>query len=277
MNDINKFDINKFKNILKIENNNCLFYLKKNGKIIYYPINKNNNYLCILNDNLNIISQYFPLLEGKNESEILQKLIILKYLQNSDTKYFIFKFKKETNNDYIYTFKEKNIEKFIIYYYYSHNIKKYTSLKNQIEEYLAFCYIINKLLYKRITDNKIFIKLFYEKYILIIKEEIYNKYKISLNNFPNYNKLYLFLKDKGYVEYYYNIITKKIVKISKKIEKKFILNKLDYEKFKLKKIKLIKNYKDIDLFELIDKHLNKKFDKTSIKNKFIAICKKYNI
>jgi len=268
-------DIKKFKNILKIKNNNCLFYLKKNGKIIYYPNNKNNNYLCILNDNLNIISQYFPILEGKTEIEILQKLIILKYLQNNNIKYFIFK--KESNNYYICTFKEKNIDIFISYYYYSKNIKKYISSKNYIVEYLAYCYILNKLLYNKISNNKNFIKVFYEEYIHIIKHKIYNKYKKTLHNFPNYNKLYLFLKDKGYIDKYYNDITKKIVKTSKKIEKRFILNKLDYEKFKSKKIKLIKNYRDIDLFELTDNHLNKKFDKTSIKNKFIAICKKYNI
>ena len=276
--DIKDKDIINFKNILKIDNKNCQFYLKKNGKIIYHPINKNNNYLCILNHNLNMVSNYFPLLNGKNEIEILQKLIIFKHLQNNDTKYFILKEKNKTKNILICTFKEENIEKFITLFYYTTNTKKILNYNYlNINECLAYSYVIKKLLFKKILKDKIFIKLFYEDYIHLIKHKIYNKYKITFNNFSNFNKLYLFLKDKGYVDKYYNGITNKIVKISKKIEKKFLSNNLDYQKFKKRKLKLIKNYKDIDLFELIDNHLNKKFDKTSIKNKFIAICKKYNI
>ena len=60
-----------------------------------------------------MVSNYFPLLNGKNEIEILQKLIIFKHLQNNDTKYFILKEKNKTKNILICTFKEENIEKFI--------------------------------------------------------------------------------------------------------------------------------------------------------------------
>lgn len=271
----------KYNSLFNINKNKCLFYLKKNGKIIYYPTYKYNNYLCILNNRINILLQYFPVLDDVDENAIVKKLLILKFLQKNDIKYIIFKKNIFKNNDYIYTFKETNIDKIITYLYYI-DIVFTNKIQNTIiesdEKYLAYFYILNKLIYTEILNENNFIKLFYENYIYLIDDKIKEKYNVSIKNFPNYHELYLFLKKNGYVDYYYKKMVKKILKISKDLEKKLLTkHDIKFETFRDKKLKTIKNYKDINLINLLDTHLNEKFDKTYIKNKFIELCKKYNI
>ena len=268
---------NTYKNIFPLKLNNCSYFLKKNGTFIYYPVYINNNYICILNNYLNLDVSFFPILKGKDENDILNRLLILKFLQNNDVKYYLSKSTHKKPIKQIWTFKEKNIEIFTEYLFYIKNIKKIINGKYDSNNLLAYNYILNKLVYNKLSDNKNFIQLFYKIYINLIKKDLFDKYNISYNNFSNYNKLYLFLKKNGYVNYYYKSIMPKIIKLSKKLENKFKSDKINYDKFKDKKIQLIKNYRDIDLFKLINTDLNKKFDKTSIKNKFIELCKKYNI
>jgi hypothetical protein len=290
--------------------NQCMYYLKKNGKMLHYNMNSYNKYLCIISGYLNFNFNYFPLLEDKNEHYIIKKLLVLKYLQNNNLKYIIFNKNKTIyyiNTDYICSFKENNIDKIIrfIYYYdvilYDYNkykiiypldkkkhIKTKTKTKTKtskkidlygvnILNYMSFLYITNKLIFKKISNNTNFIKIFYECYISHIDVELKDKYNVSIHDFPNYHELYLFLKKKGYVKKYYNHFTQKIIKNANKLEEKAFKNMSEYEAFKNEKLKEIKSYKDIDLFDLIKNNLNKKFDKRFIKNKFIELCKKYNI
>lgn len=170
-----------------------LVFLKKNGTFIYYPIYINNRYLCILNNYVNLNVSYFPILQGKDENDILNRLLILKFLQNNNVKYYLSKSAYNKPFNEIWTFKEKNIEIFTQYLYYIKYIKKFVG-EYYFENYLAYHYILNKLVYNKLSDNKNFIQLFYNKYINLIKQELNDKYNISFNNFSNYNKLYLFLK-----------------------------------------------------------------------------------
>ena len=73
----------------------------------------------------------------------------------------------------------------------------------------------------------------------------------TLNSFPNYNELYIFLKKKGYIKKYYDDYAKKIIINYVKFYKK-----LDTEK-KLIKIKKtiqnkIKDFNKIDLSKYIN-------------------------
>jgi hypothetical protein len=143
---------------------------------------------------------------------------------------------------------------------------------------LSLSFLYAKLISSnKINNNSIFISLFYYKFIKEIQEEIYKKYNIRINkDLPNYHALYIFLKDKGYVDKFYNNITKKIIKTYKKIYKK-ILNHHLFNNYMEKQKEEIKLFSDIDILKMIDSKLDSKFNKKYIKNKFINLSKKYNI
>jgi hypothetical protein len=50
-----------------------------------------------------------------------------------------------------------------------------------------------------------------------------------------------------------------------------------FKAFKDKKLKKVKLFNDIDLLNIVEKNVNKKFNKEFIKNKFIELTKKYNV
>jgi hypothetical protein len=283
----------------------CVYYLKKNGKMIHYNMNNYNKYLCVLNDYLNLNINYYPLLEDKNEYYIVKKLLILKYLQNNDLKYIVLIKDRKSDfinnsiinsyidSDLICSFKISNINKLIKYLYYfdivlkdykkykiivPYNKKKHFYSVNIIN-YLSFLYITNKLIFKKILKKTNCIKIFYDFYIFYLETELKKKYNTSIFYFPNYHNLYLFLKKEGYVKKFYEKLVPKIIKTSVILEKKVLKNSKgkDYDDFKNDIISRIKKFKDVDLFDLIQNNLNKKFDKVFIKNKFIELCKKYNI
>ena len=58
---------------------------------------------------------------------------------------------------------------------------------------------------------------------------------------------------------------------------KKIINDKRINQYKIKKMKEIINFKDVDLIKIIDININNKFNKKYIKNKFIELTKKYNI
>jgi len=264
----------------------CSFELKKNGfykyRITY--LNEYNSYICLINDKIRFHTNdfNFPILLGIHEDEIIKELLIIKYIQKSNIKYINAKNKfknillfKDTiiNNEIllnimslIYIGKNKNKfpEK---YKYFFGNIKKDLCYKFMIKKYFT-----------NNTNKNILIELFYNEYIFtdFIKNELHKKYNKSLSDFENYNKLYLFLKEKGYVDTYYNYYAPIMVKNCKKLYSK-LNDDEDLLKYKNTIPKQIKDFKDLDIFEIIDKKVSNNFNKDYIKNKFIELCKKYNI
>ena len=126
------------------------------------------------------------------------------------------------------------------------------------------------------NNNKILIEIFYHDYLRILYKELYNKYNVIPSDFSNYQDIYLFLKKHGYVDKFYNIYSKIMIKNYTKYYNK-IINDPNFEKFKNKKLKNLKNFSDLNILNLVDKYVNKKFNKKYIKNKFIEIVEKYNI
>jgi hypothetical protein len=140
-------------------------------------------------------------------------------------------------------------------------------------ESLTLSYILLKLVFKHLTSSKIFINIFYSTYLNNIKEEINIKFNKKLTDFSNFNSLYIFLKEKGYVDKFYDFYKPNVIKNYKKIYNQLI-NNPKLIPFKKNKLKNIKNFKDIDLLKLVDKYVNNNFNKIYIKNKFIELSQK---
>lgn len=261
----------------------CSHEFKSDGKFKYLPLFKYNNlyyniYYCIINKikYSEIIS--IPLLSAHNEEELIKQMLILQHIiKNFNLIYF------QLNNDKIVVINndKKILNKVLTYYfikYASNNDKKFIeSITNTLIKKLSITFLYEKLTSSNKIKNKtIFITIFFKKYIFEIKDEIYKKYKIKINeDFPNYNELYIFLKNKGYVNRYYNNYTKKILKTYKKIYKK-IINHPYFNNYLDEQKKELKQFSNINVLDLYN-NINFKFNKKYIKNKFIKLSKKYNI
>lgn len=264
----------------------CSFALKKNGIYKYkltYLI-QYNKYICLINDKIRFhINNYiFPILLGFHEDEIIKELLIIKYIQKLNIKYI--NSKNEDKN--IFLFKDTPINREILSNimsaeYIENNKKKYPEkyeyLLGNINKKLCYVFMVYKY-FTNDTNKNTLIDIFYSHYIFtdFIKNELHKKYNKSLFDFENYNKLYLFLKEKGYVDKYYNYYAPLMIKNYKKIYSK-LNDDNDLLKYKNTIPKQIKDFKDLDIFELIDKKVSNNFNKDYIKNKFIELCKKYNI
>lgn len=265
--DLNNLNFN-FKNI------NCKFYLKKNGKLNYYPLHSLSNYLCVFNKKVLFNISNYPFFT-LNNNYIIKSLLILAFIQkNSNLKYI------NINKDtflFNYSLATEDIILNLIYIE-SKLIKKINLSKLDI---LAFHYLILKFQHlDKKEDKEWIVELFFTTYLnLIVKEDIKEKYNIDISiYFPNYNKLYLFLVKKGYVKKFENIYYKKIVYNSNIIYNKYINNdNLELNSFKSRKKKLIKNFNDINLENYIDNLIGNNLNKDYIKYKFIELKKKYNI
>jgi hypothetical protein len=249
----------------KYINNNCIFFLKKNGKYKYYPTFINNNeILCVINKKQNLGTETnFPKLIGRNEDDILKKLIIFYIAQKKDLKYIKI---KGTKNIYYFNQDKIDILYFIIYLQ-----KNYYKLygKNIITDFKLF-FLTGKLFYPKMSNTDHLIALFYQYYRFFLSE----KYKINLNDFANYHDSYLYLKKKGYISYYYNKFGPKIIKNYNKL-KENITKTDDYKKFiENNKIKIL-SFKDLNLLKLIDKYVSNKFNKELIKTNFIKLTKNF--
>ena len=264
----------------KIKKSKCNYFLKKNGKYIYYPFNIYEDFLCVLNNFKRISIVQFPLLIGKNEDQIIKKLLILQYAKKGDFKYVkTYNKSSELDNYWVYIFNEKNIDSYYFFLY----LKKIRKEK-KIDDYyygttiktLTTIFMYLKVISPTSTNNKLFIEIFYYDYLRILSEELYNKYNVIPSDFSNYHDIYLFLKKHGYVDKFYNVYSKIILKDYKKHYNK-IINDPNFEKFKKKKLKNLKNFADLNILDLVDKYVNTKFNKNYIKNKFIEIVQKYNI
>lgn len=272
---------------INIDTKLCNYYLTKNGKIIYLPLNNYKKFLCLMKKIKLINLMQFPYLYGKDENEILSKLEILIKMKNNNFKFLKYNLKDDIykKNTLLFFFndKTKNAEDIVLnllffeYLRINNKLLNYFESDNQILNKLLIEFIILKKIYKKISNNKILIQIFYQHYIY--SNEIKNfliDNKLTLKNFKSYNDLYLFLKKNNFINIFYNIYAKYIIKNYKKIYNNIVLtNKCKIYKKKMKKY--IENYDDINLFKIIDKYINNKFNKKIIKNKFIELLKKYNI
>ena len=86
---------------------------------------------------------------------------------------------------------------------------------------LAYEYYLYKLKFgSNVSDNILFINLFYGYYITSISIEIIKKFGVNImTDMGNYHELYLFLKKNGYVDIFYKSIKKDIIKEYKQIHK----------------------------------------------------------
>ena len=276
-----KENINKINNLnFFIKDVNCNFFLKKNGKIKYVPLfTFFNQYFCIIKKIVYSSLIKFPNINSLNEDQIVKKLLILKYLQKFNLKYVDLGYYIYLYNDDIF-----NIEKIIINILllsYIDKSKDFKELDNyfygNIIKKLTTTFMILKYTSKY-SINNILITIFYTYYINLpeFKEDLFINHGKRINDFPNYNDLYIFLKKKGYVKKYYNDYAQEIIKNYSTFYKK-IANEKSLKKFKKNIINNIKDFNKIDVLNFVDKNISDKFNKIYIKNKFIDLSKKYNM
>ena len=263
----------------------CEREFKKNGKFKYLPFLKNNNFyinrfLCVINKIILSDQILFPYLYDVDEDHIINKMLIIAYIKKKfNLKYF----NLNKGIIQIYNGDDKFIEEKVLNYYFvkyaiDNDINFFKSITNTMLKRLTLTFLYGKLTSSnKIKNSSIFIYLFYKNYIKEIEEEIYKKYNLRISkDFANYNHLYLFLKDKGYVDKFYNNYSKKIIKNYKKTYKKILNHPLfnDYIKKQKEEIKL---FSELDILKMLDSDVDSKFNKKYIKNKFIKLSKKYNI
>jgi hypothetical protein len=278
-------------NIIKYKKNDIFdYFLKKNGKInfnrvkynqeigikavikkyynfeyINFPpnlIKKNNNNKFINDYNLNLLLLYSYFLKNKN-------LYYIDYNDNNHKYIFL-----KNNKDYIikYLYIKKNIyEHKKIFKTYEYDVDN--KIIKLILEYIYLYLLHNK---KYISDNEIYIKLFYQYYIENIQTEIYLLYNKKYCDFANYRTLYIFLEKKGYVDTFY----KKLVPIIKKYYKK-ILNNIDFSGIKEFErdifSKEMKPFSKININKIIDEYYTNKKKNKIIKDKLKELTKKLNV
>lgn len=263
----------------------CEREFKKNGVFKYLPFLKNNNFylnrfLCIINKIILSDQILFPYLYDIDEDHIVNKMLILAYIKKKfNLKYF----NLNKGIIQIYNCDDKYIEEKVLNYYFvkyaiQNDISFFKSITNTMLKRLTLTFLYGKLTSSnKIKNRQIFIYLFYKNYIKEIEEEIYKKYNLRIGkDFANYNHLYLFLKDKGYVDNFYNNYSKKIIKNYKKTYKK-ILNHPLFNEYIKKQKEEIKLFSELDILKMVDSDVDPKFNKKYIKNKFIQLSKKYNI
>jgi hypothetical protein len=234
----------------------CKFYLKKNGKFNYSPLFKYKDLWCLLKDKINYFAiNNKELFNIKNNDKIINILLILLYIKKKYTKY-----KYLIKNDTIYIINNIDKYKLIKLMYNVHE-------KNNDINYL-FAHHRNYYS-KEIKNSTILTRIFYTYYIT--KQKL-KKLKINLNNIENYHELYLILKKKKVVDYYYNVLAPNMIKYYKIItdncSKKILNKKYNYN---------FKDFKKIDILKIINKYAQNKSDKKYIKDNFIKLAKKYNL
>ena len=207
--------------------------IKKDGKFKYNIDFSKKEYIdinCFDNDKISFLIQNNSL---KKEKQDIDKEELEKQFQN----YSRYNIKTITYKNYRYIYKKKFEKKVILYLFIQEKIipkllNKYNSSKKEQELILLLTYYfyMYKLQFFKTPNSKIIVILFFVNYTKLIKEEIYKKYKINISlDINNYHNLYLFLKEKGYVQYFYNILIAKIKQQYKIIKKEKIDTNNIYE------------------------------------------------
>ncbi len=302
---INKLYIEK---LFKCGYNDCgLYPLNKSGNYIFRNKDYLVNYLQLLNL-INNIQSYayikFPVLRGRNEKDILDRLIILNQCSQEHIVFYIenYSFKANVsydNYDDIYDknkvvnlvfLKHSNIDNFVKGYFYNECLKgaiqDFKINPKNIEEKLAYTYFTYSLFtYDTPKDNDISVRLFYGVYIYLIREQLIEKYNIDIkdtNIISNYEKLYMLLDKLGYVKKFYKSIYPKIKRNASKVEKKITshpkyVELLKYfHSYKPFEDKVLFDIQDIDINRLIDVHVDEHWNKKWIKDQFKIIQENKN-
>jgi hypothetical protein len=210
--------------------------IKKNGTFKYDINFEKKEYIdtyCLFNDKIsflliNLLLTKNNKLNNNNQEEIN---IVKKQTEQYklSTKWDSIQFGK-----YSYLFKiqyQKKVKTYIYIYekllpplLKKYNINKKATIHNKyFLNILTYYFYLYKLQFFKTPNRKILIVLFFSNYIKLIKEELYDKYQVNITmNIQNYHQLYLFLKEKKYVSYYYDVIVKEILKNYKEMNKKGI-------------------------------------------------------
>ena len=280
---INTISLKEFP--IYFKNINSDFYLKKKGKLLFIPKENLLDYACFIYGKIKArVFNYPPKISGKNDDEMIKKLLLLYYIQNNFNLKYIkindIEYIKNIyiNNIYLYNPNVKGIEDIVlnILFYFDSLTIKYKNKKLSLLKNLTISFMILKKTENN-NNNNLLVKLFYEIYIFSDKiKDFLIKNNKNYYDFANYNDLYIFLKKYGYVHTFYNIYAPKIIKNYRSIYRK-IINNPKLEQFKKNKMKEIKSFKDIDIIKYIDNYSDDIYNKKYIKNKFIEIIKNYNI
>ncbi len=302
---INKLYIQK---LLKCIPKECILHdLNKNGILI----NTNKTYLVNYRQLVNLVNNIqsyayirFPLLYGRNEKDILDRLIILNQCSQERIIFYVEKYSFKTNiskskYEDIYNknkvidlvfLKHSNIDNFVKTYFYIEcekgNIKDFKINPKNIEEKMSYYYFVQSLMtYDKPKDEVISVQLFYGFYIYLIREELIEKYNIDIkdtNIISNYEKLYLLLDKLGYVKKFYKSKYPKKKRNSLKLEKnntthhQYIELLKYFHSYKPFEDKILFDIQDIDIDRLIDVHVGEHWNKKWIKDQFKIIKENKN-
>jgi len=234
----------------------CGYFLNKYGSIKFIPdsLYKYNLFLCLLNNYLiffSLINFDFNKIYGKTKTEIKEKKNILKYVEKNNLQVYSIKLKKSIikhkDNFIYYIFKKENTDILFNIFFLNYIIRKDENMYNyffgNIEKTLTTIFMIKRIQYIKESDKDILIMIFYQEYFGIISNELYEKYGITKDSFPNYKYLYKFLKKNGYVENYFKKYSKYILNSYKIFYSKLLLHK-EIDLYKKKEIKKILSLKD---------------------------------
>jgi hypothetical protein len=163
---------------------------------------------------------YFPNLYGDKE-QIMNKIDILKKAQEDNIQYILIR-KKDKKSEYPDSYiailhkeylKEYCISTYAFQYAKKHDKELWNEMyatfgnrkptEDEVCRYLASETIQIKLHSNQISKQEILIRCFYDKYIKYLNTELIEKYGIGIKNFHNYEQLYDFLDEKGYIDYFY--------------------------------------------------------------------------
>jgi hypothetical protein len=294
--------------LLTCNEKDCAIYnLNKDGNLINPNKGYLANYLQLLNLLNNIFSYTyikFPLLYGRNEQDILDKISILNQCTQERIVFYIVNKKKISNKNIlsiqdIYEknkfigmvfLKHSNIEKFVKVYFLeksmNNEIANFQYVQKNIEEKLAYYYLSQSLMtYDQPKDSIISVQLFYDVYIHLMKDEILEKYNINIsdtNMVANYQKLYALLDKLGYVNTFYKKLYPKAKLLSSKVEKKIVshpqyIELLKYfNSYKPFEDKVLFDIQDIDIERLIKTHIQPPFDVNYILEEYKKIKENHN-
>ncbi len=286
----------------------CILYmLNKDGNLINTKKTYLANYSQLVNLLNNIYSYAyikFPLMYGRNEQDILDKISILNQCAQEKIIFYIESYSsreniKESSYEDIYTkhkvvdlvfLKHSNMENFVKVYFYNQceqgKISNFKINPKNLEERLAYYYFTQSLMtYEPPKDEIISVTLFYAFYIFFIRDEILEKYNIDIrdtNIIANYEKLYALLHKLGYVDRFYKKLYPKAKLLSSKIEKKITthpkyIELLKYfNSYKPFEDKILYDIQDIDIERLIQVHVNPPFDKKYILDQYKIIKENHN-
>ena len=231
----------------------CGYFLTKYGNIKFIPnsMYKYNLFLCVINNNLtffSLINFDFNKIYGKTDKNINKKIEILKYAQENDLQ--IYRINLKSPNYIYYIFNKENSDTILNIFFLNYIIRKdkelYKYYFGTIEKTLTTIFLIKKLQYIKESNKNILVMIFYQEYYGIISSELYEKYGITKDYFPNYKHLYIFLKKNGYVDLYFNNYSSYILKSYYTFYNKLLSHK-KINKFKEKEIKNIESIRTIDL------------------------------